>query len=131
MGDCGSPVEFVDGVTVINGKVIESAINDSTINNSTLENTNLSSVASITEQAAKTIVDAIAALSPQQLSSLAFALSNLKPPSTVALDPATTTGSELPTLMYGVRTALLGKPVAFVDYDGVYVVPVYLKQPCP
>lgn len=45
-----------------------------------------------------------------------------------ALAPNTVTGQELPTTLYGSRTAMLGEPAAWISLGG-YVIPVYNQVP--
>lgn len=148
---CGN-LQFVEGGTIKSSSIINSQITDSIISNSTLQAVRLESLTSLDCPSAETIATAIASCdatspivdaivgNPASVKLIADAIAALPPDQLVPLvnallaafaaspkpAPAVGTGSsELPTTVYGDRSALLGKPQMFVSFGPDYILPLY------
>lgn len=120
---CGG-IDFVEGGTLKSVTILGSQITDSRITGSVFESGQIESLTSIDSSSAKTIADAIAGLSADQLKTLAeaiFAALSATPGAT----PVGTEDGALPTTIHGNRDALLGKPDMFAQFDARHVMPLY------
>ncbi len=124
---CGN-LQFVEGGTIKGSSIINSQITDSIISNSTLQSVKIESILSIDSSSAKVIADAISALPADQLTTLVNAILAAFIASPQA-DPAVGTGvGELPTTVYGDRSALLGKPQMFAKFGPDYIIPLFRSE---
>ena len=123
MSGCGN-MSFMEGGTLKSVSILQSSILSSRISSSNFDSMTIESIAEIQKSATKTIVDAIASLSPEELTGLATALFSAIKTST-KVNPVETEANELPTTVLGSREKLLGKPDHWVVMaDGVSV-PAY------
>ena len=123
MSGCGN-MSFMEGGTLKNVTMIQSTILNSRVSSSNYDSMTIESITEIQKSAVKTIVDAIAQLSPEELTGLATALFSAIKTST-KVNPVETEAEDIPTTVVGGREKLLGKPDHWVVMaDGVSV-PAY------
>lgn len=124
---CGN-LQFVEGGVIKNSSIINSQITDSIITNSVLQAVRLENLTGLDDISAKVIVDALAALPSDQLAPLVSAILTAFVTSPHSEPVSSIGGGELPTTIYGDRTALLGDPELFVKFGKDYVIPLYRPE---
>lgn len=124
MSQCGG-LEYISGGVINGASVINSQITSSDITSSTFTSGSIVNLAQIDESSAKTVADALAGLSADQLKALAAALFAAMP-MTSAVAPVSSESGVIPTTIYGGRTAIMGEPdMVIAAPDPNFVIPVY------
>lgn len=126
MPDCGV-LEFMNGGVIAEAHITSSSITDSRVSASDMTACNLQKLASIDEDSAQLIADAIAALSADKLVALGNAIAAALPNAALANGPQQTTEDSMPATIAGSREVLLGKPQAWLAYKD-FVVPGYKED---
>lgn len=122
---CGS-LEYLEGGTLKSVTIINSQIVNSSVSNSELESCTIKTLAGLDTPSAKVIADAIAKLSPEQLAAIAKALLSAAGVFPNVSAPAVSNSSELPTKLYGSRSAALGNPDVWMQIGG-YAIPGFIR----
>lgn len=124
---CGT-LQYMEGGTLKGASILNTQITDSVISNSTLQGVAIKNLAEIDAASIKTIVDAIAAMPGDQLTTLVNALLSAIV-ATPQTEPVQSTGQgEIPVTIIGNRSALLGQPVMFTSFGTGYVIPLYRPE---
>lgn len=128
MADCGAN-EFMRGGVLADAQIVSSTITDTRVSSSVLDGDHIQNLASLDAASAKVIASAIASLSPAALSELADAIAKQLAESVFSAGstPGSTMETTLPLTVTGSRDGLLGRPVAWLKYQG-YVLPGYQEK---
>lgn len=123
MPDCGV-TEFLRSGMIAEAHVTASNVTESRITSSEISGCHLQHTASVDEDSAQTIADAIAKLPQGMLVELAKAVAAAMPKAPLANEPEISTEDSLPNAVAGGRDTLLGKPDAWLGYQD-FIVPAY------
>lgn len=124
-GECGDS-GMIEGGIIKDSTIISSTITTSKIEASDFSGGSLTALNAVDAVSAKTILNALVALGPDQLAALGQLLLSSAAAIQPAAAPATDENSSLPTTAYGTRAALMGAPTAWGNIAG-YAVPLYTK----
>lgn len=128
MSDSCCSLEFVRGGVIDESSVTNSQIVNSTVQASTITASSIEMLASIDAASAVVIAEALAKLSSAQLKSLAEAIHNAHGAVYGAEPVRSSSGEELPTMVVGQRTFLLGEPDAWEMRKDGLCAPVFRSK---
>lgn len=128
MSDSCCSLEFARGGVIDESSVTNSQIVNSTVQASTITASSIEMLASIDAASAVVIAEALAKLSSAQLKSLAEAIHNAHGAVYGAEPVRSSSGEELPTMVVGQRTFLLGEPDAWEMRKDGLCAPVFRSK---
>lgn len=128
MSSCGANAPMRGGLFA-ESSIVSATIQGSVLLASQLDSSRITNLTELDEASAMTVANAIAKLSPDQLSVLARAISSAMPSTEPGTRPAETSGAALPTTIVGRRTMVLGEPTGWLTLNGL-VVPAYESKQC-
>ena len=124
-GECGDS-GMLEGGIIKDSTVISSTVTTSKIEASDFSGGSITALSAMDAVSAKTVLNALVALGPDQLAALGQLLLSSAAAVQTTNPPVTAEGSSLPTTLYGTRGAAMGAPTAWGNIGG-YAVPLYTK----
>lgn len=124
-GECGDS-GMLEGGIIKDSTIISSTVTTTKIEASDFSGGSITALSAMDAVSAKTVLNALVALGPDQLAALGQLLLSSAAAVQTTTPPATDESSSLPTTVYGSRTAGMGAPIAWGNIGG-YAVPLYTK----